>query len=148
MKTVYLAGPILNCTVGQARDWRSELVATLAAYGIRAIDPLRCEPPAVTGLYQGSYDDPKFGTMQAIASKNLFDVRHCDVVLAYMPKDLPLSMGTLVELSVGHAWGKATVLVTDDPKLLTHPLVARMADWTLSSLEDAVDLLSGVLGDY
>lgn len=152
MKSVYLAGPILGKTVAEANDWRAAMSLKLARFNILGISPLRCEPPGINGVYEGSYDDPKFGHMRAIASKNLFDVRNCDVTLAYLPLSQRLShqpsIGTLIELAYAHALGKSTILVTDDPTLLQHPLVQMCAGWVLPDLESAVELLKGLLEDY
>ncbi|TKB87569.1 MAG: hypothetical protein E8D43_00890 [Nitrospira sp.] len=148
---VYLAGPIYNMTVGEANDWRTETAAVLRAHGITGISPLRCEPPGVDGIYQGPYDDPKFGHLKAIASKNVFDTKMADVVLCYMPKSLnPTwpSVGTLAELFMAFSWGKPVILVTDEPRLLEHPLVRHAAGWVLPTLDDAVELLTGLLVDY
>lgn len=148
MPTIYLAGPILGQTVAEANDWRHEIASKLAAYGIRGISPLRCEPPGIDGTYAGGYDDPKFGHARAIASKNMLDVKACDLTLCYIPRAPRLSLGTLAELFVAFAWGKPTILVTDDPVLLGHPLVQMAAGWVLPTLQDAEDLIVGLYGDY
>ena len=96
----------------------------------------------------GGYDDPKFGHARAIASKNMLDVRTCDLTLCYIPRSPRLSLGTLAELFVAYAWGKPTILVTDDPSLLGHPLVQMAAGWVLPTLQDAEDLIVGLYGDY
>lgn len=150
MKTVYLAGSIAGCDRGEANDWRSIVSHALAHYGIRGISPLRCEP-LVGERYGVAYEDPRFGTAKAIASKNFADVQMCDMTLCYMPKALNerrLSMGTLIELAWAHALRKPTILVTDYEFLLEHPVVQANASWILSTLEEAVDVLAGILGDY
>lgn len=149
-KTVYLAGPILNCNKGEANDWRSDVSNRLAQFGITGISPLRCEP-LIGERYSMGYEDPKFGTARAIASKNLFDVQSCDMTLAYLPlatnPNWP-SLGTISELAWAKALGKPTILVTDDERLFKHPVIDANASWTLRDLEDAIEVLVGVLGDY
>lgn len=148
MKTVYLAGPIMGTTVAQANDWREAVALKLSRFGIQGISPLRCEPPGISGVYAGSYDDPKFGTLKAIASKNVFDTRECTLTLCYMPAEMPLSVGTLIELALAYAYGKPVILVTDSPLLLGHPLVRQCAGWCLPTLDDAVELIIGLLAHY
>ena len=150
-RTVYLAGPIAGCTEGEAKDWRLEVIEHLAAHDIIGISPLRCEP-AVNGRYdaQGS-GDARFGTAQAIGAKNEFDVRACDMILAYFPplpeRAVP-SVGTIIEIGWGKALNKSVILVTDDPYLSTHPVIQHCASWSLDNLEDALDVIVGVMGDY
>jgi nucleoside 2-deoxyribosyltransferase len=150
MKSIYLAGPISDCDRGEANNWRSDLRIKLAAYDIRGISPLRCEP-LVGERYGLGIPDPRFGTARAIASKNFLDVQMCDITLCYMPKNLNerrLSVGTLCELAWAHALRKPTILVSDFPFLLEHPVVQANASWILSTLDEAVEVIVGVLGDY
>ena len=151
MKTfVYLAGPIAGCTKDQANDWRDYVKAELPD-GIVGVSPLRCEP-IIGDIYELGYQDPKFGLAKAIAGKNEFDTKKCDIVLAYLPKvlnDQRPSIGTIIEMAWAHMLGKTVILVTDDPYYQQHPLVQQVASWPpLATLDDAIDVLSGVLSIY
>ena len=164
MRTVYLAGPIMGCDRGEANDWRIECAARLAEHGIRGVSPLRCEP-LVGDTYQMEYADPKFGTARAISSKNLFDVYHCDAgIYRVPPQELgirfddtgipepyvkkPWSVGTLQELAWAKIWNKPAILVTTDPYLLEHPVVNASAGWAVQTLEEAEEIIVGLLGGY
>lgn len=150
MKTVYLGGPINGCTEREAKNWRAYVMEKISEFGIRGISPLRCEP--ISGERYGlGTADPKFGTSRAIASKNLFDVRSCDLTLCYIPMVKPpnhISYGTLGELFWAHAESKPTILVTDDPDLQKHPVVQAAAGWSLETLDDAIEVITGILYDY
>lgn len=150
-KTVYLGGPILGCTDGQANDWRKAIADRLSEHGIIGISPLRCEP--MHGERYGvGYDDPRFGTARAIAAKNMFDVQSCDMTLAYIPKPINPgdhhSWGTMGELHWAKAMGKQTVLVSDDPHIINHPVINASAAWVVTTLDDAVDIVVGILAGY
>jgi hypothetical protein len=82
---IYLGGPIFGATGAEANDWRHDMTARLEPHGIRCISPLRCEP-IVGDRYDTQYDDPCFGTSEAIVSKNFLDVQNCDMALMYFPK--------------------------------------------------------------
>lgn len=149
-RTVYLAGSVAGCTAGEAKNWRANVSEKLAAHFIKGISPLRCEP-LIGERYELSYLDPCFGTPKSIYSKNMLDVRNCDMVLCYMPKELNerrLSIGTLLELGWAHVLEKPTILVTDYLFLLNHPLVQGSSSWILATLDEAVETIVGVLGDY
>lgn len=150
MKTVYLAGPIGGCDYKEANDWRSRVSAALESYGIRGISPLRCEP-LMGERYEVASGDPRFGTPRAIASKNLLDVRSCDMTLCYLPRELndrQPSYGTVGELFWAHGANKPTILVTDCPYLQRHPVVQAASSWSLTTLDEALEVIVGVLGDY
>jgi nucleoside 2-deoxyribosyltransferase len=81
---IYLAGAIFGATGAEANDWRNDMTARLAPHGIGCISPLRCEP-IIGDRYDTQYDDPCFGTAEAILSKNFLDLRKCDMTLVYLP---------------------------------------------------------------
>lgn len=149
-RTVYLAGPILGCNSAEANDWRKYVDDKLKEHNIVGISPLRCEP--LHGERYGvEYPDPRFGTPRAIAAKNKFDVQACDITLAYLPKDRPSkipSLGTIGEIFWADAFNKQVILVSDDPFVNAHPVVDSAVDWKLETLDEAIDVLIGVLGGY
>jgi nucleoside 2-deoxyribosyltransferase len=150
MRTVYLAGSVAGCDHTEANEWRQQVSFALAAKRIRGISPLRCEP-LIGERYEVGYSDLRFGTARAIASKNFLDVQTCDMTLCYLPRDLNerrLSVGTLIELAWAHALRKPTILVSDYPFLIEHPVVQACASWVLPTLDDAIAVIVGVLGDY
>ena len=148
---VYLAGPILHCTDGQANDWRREVAALLEPHNITGISPLRCEP-LVGDTYELTYADERFGSARAIRSKNFHDVRHCDLTLAYLPLvggvSHRVSIGTVSEISWAFALGKPAILVSDDPIVNEHPVIDAQVGWKLKTLDEAVDVCIGILAGY
>lgn len=149
---IYLAGPIMGCTQGEANDWRKAVCDELARQsdgGIVGISPLRCEP--LHGeRYSADYPDPRFGIARAIAAKNKFDVQNTDMTLAYLPKEMGenISLGTLGEIFWADMIEKRVILVSDHPKILKHPVIDAAVDWKLNTLKDAIDVIVGVLGGY
>ena len=148
-KFVYLAGPILGCTKGEANDWRHQVSAALIDHGIIAISPLRCEPLFGERYTEGSMD-PRFGTPRAISSKNRHDVQNCSITLAYLPLEMGpnISLGTIGEIFWADAYDKQVILVSDHPKIIAHPVLDAAVDWKLGTLEEAVDVIIGVVGGY
>lgn len=148
---MYLAGPVIGHTREAANDWRNYVIEQLKEYNIMGISPLRCEPPPDGVKYPLHYPDARFGTMRAIASKNVFDVRACDAILAYLPKkytDINPVYGSVCELAWGHIIGKPTILVTDDPYIKEHPVINANAGWVLDTLDQGIEVATGILADY
>jgi|TARA_B100000959_G_scaffold95563_1_gene101371 nucleoside 2-deoxyribosyltransferase len=150
-KTVYLAGPIAECDDKEANEWRDWVTSRLP-YGIIGISPLRCEP-----LKEGMrYTDPgatekMWSDPRAIATKNWLDTESCDLVLAYLPQELNErrpSYGTVIEIGWAIGLRKPLVVVSDDEYLMEHPLIQHNASWRLDNLEDAVEVITGLFGDY
>ena len=150
MKTVYLAGPVLNCDQDEANHWRSEVAAKLQLEGIYGVSPLRCEP-LIGSHYEAQYSDPQFGTARAISSKNIYDVRNCDIGIYYLPtppEGRHQSYGTICELAWANMLDKPTILVSDDPDIYGHPVISICAGWIVPDLGNAVEICAGVLGGY
>lgn len=162
---VYLAGPILGCTLGEANDWRKYVADKLRPHNIIGVSPLRCEP-IIGDTYSAEYPDPRFGTPRAIAAKNRFDVRTCDMTLAVLPLPVgkPQSYGTIGECFWADEGAKQVILCTNDPFVSRHPVIDSAVDWKLvtadcpggdpnfKTLEDtfnaAIEICVGVLGGY
>lgn len=147
MRTVYLGGPILGATKDGANNWRYEIANTLALHNIRGVSPLRCEP-LIGETYTAVYDDPRFGTARAITSKNFFDVKTCDMVLAYFPDVERVSLGTVAEMSWAFVLDKPAIVVSQDPRIIHHPVLKHTAGWVVGTLDEAVDITVGILGGY
>ena len=147
---VYLAGPITDSKEDEANDWRRYVADKLIKHGIVGISPLRCEP--ISGeRYTATHADPRFGTARAICAKNVFDIRTCDMTIAYFPKPVPgkhASYGTIGEVCWAYILGKHAVAVSDDSEIIAHPVVNSCAGWMLSTLDEAIDVVVGVLGGY
>jgi len=146
---IYLAGPIAGCDAGQANNWR-DYVASRLPENVRGVSPLRCEP-LIGDRYALEYDDVRFGTPSAISGKNWLDTVSCDMVLAYLPKELNdqrPSYGTVIELGWAIGLRKPIILVTDDDNLSNHPLIARNVSWVINNFDDALDVITGLFEVY
>ncbi len=146
---IYLAGPIAGCTKGEANDWR-KAVKKEFVQGIVGVSPLRCET-LIGRKYKLGFDDPRFGTSKAIAGKNWFDLGMCDMVLAYLPKELNdkrPSWGTAFEIGAAIEARKPIILVTDDKKLFDHPIAKARIDWIFPDFEPAIETINGLLEVY
>lgn len=163
--TIYLAGPVTGCTANEAKDWREHMIISLDVMGFVGVSPIRCEPP-ISGRYSPQYADAKYGTARAIASKNLMDVKRCDVTLAYFPKRewitdtcadavgnatysrREASLGTVAEIAWANALGKPVIVVAEDDFVYEHAVCNACAGWMLRDLNDALDLIHGLLDIY
>jgi hypothetical protein len=172
---VYLAGPVTGHTSADVYDWRKYVHTRLVGHNIIAVSPVRCEPIR-EGHYNTETQDPRFGTPRAISAKNKFDVMRSTMIIAYLPKQAalevtaanseevglatsqaevgpglysrPQSYGTIGEMFWGDAFGKQVILVSDDPYVLTHPVIDAVAPWKLPTLDDACDTVIGILSAY
>ena len=150
-KYIYLAGPIAGLTEVEATEWRGWVKERLP-YGIVGISPLRCEPLKEGMVYtDDGATDPMWSDARAINTKNWLDTESSDLVLAYLPKEMNdrrPSIGTIIEIGWSIGLRKPLIVVSDDEYLMEHPLIQRNASWRLENLEDAVEVITGLFGDY
>lgn len=151
-KHVYLAGPIVGCTLGEAADWRTYVTERLVKHRVVGISPLRCEPPP-GGRFDHGSGDPRYGSAKAIGTKNFMDVRKCDVTFAKISKappdwNRPWAVGTIAEVGAAYVIGKPVIVVSDDPDILKHPVINYCAGWVLEDIDDAIDVTLGLLSAY
>jgi len=150
-KTIYMAGPITGCLQEETTDWRDYVIERLHK-NIIGVSPLRGEPAPEEGQrYTPQEMDSKFRTPKAIAAKNHYDTHNCDAVLAYLPleynKRRP-SYGTVFELGWATGVQTPTILVTDDPMILQHPLFAAKINWILPNFDDAIEVINTLFDVY
>ena len=133
MVKVYLAGPIEGCSDDEMVVWR-KAATMLFDDGIRAISPVRMDSTLTT----------------AIITQNQYDVRECDVTLAYLPKsisDRRCSYGTICEIAWAHAQNKPVVIVSDDPYVHDHPVIQEIGVH-FDELNTAVEYINQLLSQH
>lgn len=123
------------------------MIGKLRKHDIRGISPLRCEP-LIGERYEHSHADPRFGTASAIGAKNFYDIESCDMTFAYMPYRKEVSVGTIGEIGAAKMIRKPVIVVTDDPRLKTHPFLIACSPWMLDTLDEGIETAVGILGDY
>ena len=95
--------------------------------------------------------DPMWSDARAINAKNWLDTESADLVLAFLPKEMNErrpSIGTIIEIGWAIGLRKPLIVVSDDEYMMEHPLIQRNASWRLDNLPDAVEVITGLFGDY
>jgi len=113
---------------------------------------LRCEPieEGMTYTSPGAVDK-MWSDPRAINAKNWLDTESSDLVLAYLPKEMNErrpSIGTIIEIGWSIGLKKPLIVVSDDKQIMEHPLIECNAAWRLDELDDAVEVIIGLFGDY
>ena len=86
----------------------------------------------------------------AAITQNQYDVKECDVTLAYLPKsisDRRCSYGTICEIAWAHAQNKPVVIVSDDPYVHDHPVIQEIGVH-FSELNAAVGYINQLLTQH
>lgn len=123
---VYLAGPISNCNEAQRAEWRRE-VKSLLAQECDFIDPVE------------NLKGPNLPHYKVIEADEK-SVRKCDAVFANMWKE---SIGTAIGVVNASRLGKIVVVV--DPNYIQSRTLAFLADATVYTLQDGVEILKTLL---
>jgi nucleoside 2-deoxyribosyltransferase len=163
-KTVYLAGPITGLSYGEATDWRSQARDYLGRSGIKAVSPLRAKVYLRDmNNIADSYTDDEINTLAAdkaaltnmstprgITSRDRFDCLNCSVILAnLLGANERVSIGTVMEI----AWADshripAVVIMEKEGNPHDHAMVNECTAFRVASLEEGLEVVRAILGDY
>ena len=73
------------------------------------------------------------------------------LLLAFLPEEMNNrrpSYGTTIEIGWAIGLRKPLIVVSDDKYLMDHPLIKHNASWRFDNLEDAIEVIIGLFGDY
>lgn len=136
---VYLAGPITSLTYEGAGDWRDYASGALAPT-ILTRSPLR-------GIPRGSSVDfntsPFTGAHESVLRDD-WDVRTSDAVLMHLGDAARVSIGSMIEAGLAHAY--RTPLVVIGGALHDHPMLREIAGWWCTDLDDGLHVLRVLFG--
>ena len=112
MSHIYLAGPITGLTYESANDWRSAWAPRFEEIGHTTASPLRGkEALRGKGVLSGVFDEGKAAVM-----RDLYDIRHADIVLANFEDAKIPSIGTIAEIGYAFAYNRFILTVMSDPE--------------------------------
>ena len=144
---IYLCGPMAENTPEQAGGWRLDAAAVLKSVGFKTSSPMREKEMLKKGQRMGvnykTYGDVPELTASSIFTRDQFDVRHADLVLANMTelgkgfrrdrvfKDTPIqipSIGSDFEIAWAFMLNTPVVLIAPDGNpYAEHPFLAGMS---------------------
>lgn len=121
---IYLCGPIMDCAVGESKDWRTRAKERLAGRFI-LLDPMR-----------RNFRDKELDSSNEIVEFDLQDIRDADLVLVNYSK---ASLGTAMEVFyASHDLGKFVIAFSPFDFKDCSPWMARFCTKILPSLETAL----------
>lgn len=123
-KKIYLCGPIMDCAVGESKDWRMRAKERLAGRFI-LLDPMR-----------RNFRDKEVDSSNEIVEFDLQDVRDADLILVNYSK---ASIGTAMEVFyASHDLGKFVIAFSPFDFKNCSPWMARFCTKILPSLDGAL----------
>lgn len=145
----YLAGPISGVTHAGCTGWRDELARLLEPAGVAAASPMRDKHYLRDrGVLEGDYPERVLSTRDGIMTRDHFDVRNCDLVVANLLGAARVSVGTVMELAWAFAYRKPVVAVLEDGNVHDHPMVRAAVGFRVATLAEAAAVAASVLGPY
>ncbi len=149
----YLAGAITGESYGGATDWR-EYVRSKLSPGIVGLSPLRAKTylegeKAIGDCYdsQNGVETP-LSTSRGIMTRDFFDCRNCDIVIANLLNTKIVSIGTVMEIAWAYALQKPLILVLDDNNLHEHSMIREATGFRVSTIDEAINIANAILTDY
>jgi len=139
MITIYLAGPINNCTDTECKNWRemarlyfeSEDV-TDEIGRVRILDPMRRD-------YRGREMDA--GVRHLIVKGDKTDIRQADILLVYSPKP---SYGTIMEFYDAYVYQNKWVVIVNADEFAS-PWLDEHCDYRLPTFQEAFEKIKFII---
>ena len=123
-KRIYLCGPIMDCKLGETKDWRNRAKERLAGRFI-LLDPMR-----------RSFRDNEVDSSNEIVEFDLQDIRDADLILVNYSK---ASIGTAMEVFyASHDLGKFVIAFSPFEFKNCSPWMARFCTKITSDLDSAL----------
>lgn len=144
--SVYLAGPITGCSYGQAVHWR-EVFRDMAGPEIECWSPMRAKDYlSAESVIHHDYPEHVLSCQRGIMTRDYFDCRRADAVVAYLHGAQQVSVGTVCEM----AWcfSNRTPLIavmesTGNPH--DHPMLRECIGFRVTTIEEAAHVARTVL---
>lgn len=148
MKTVYLCGPISGLSWHDTMWWREHASAELEKAGIKALSPLRRKDFLEDEKsIKNSYNHP-FGTADFIVTRDRFDVKNCDVVLANLLDAKTVSIGSMIEFGWASAYDKPIVAVMKKGDIHRHAIADKCCSIIVGGIDEAIMVTKAMLERY
>jgi nucleoside 2-deoxyribosyltransferase len=144
---VYLCGPITGTSAAQAMTWRQDVAAALDVVA-EVIDPTRdavdyVQRSADAAAQRLTAD--RLRHAKGIVTRDRFDIRRSDLVLACFLGARAVSIGSVGEIFWADAMGKPVVIVREDDNPHNHDMLNEIAGWIFADLGSAVEQVKRLL---
>ena len=158
-KSVYLCGPIANTDwTTSANGWRKYVYDNLNGIivgpdtgqpfgSISVYSPMRgkefLKDKGVLGT-QG-YEERAVSSVRGIVGRDNNDVMNCDVMLANFLDTEKVSIGSVAEFGLAHAYRKPIVTVMEKGNIHDHIFIQGMSTYIVPTLDEGIDLTKMLL---
>ena len=142
---IYLAGPMAGLTIEEATKWRNAFQVTMGR-AFEFINPCRNKEDLIEfgPLGKDGHEDSFMGSDKVIFARDSHDVKTCDAVFAYFLNSPGVSVGTLMELGMAHAWGKPIISVVAKGSPYDHLFVRQASLYITDNPEEATLALRSI----
>jgi hypothetical protein len=151
MLTGYLAGPIENCTINGAVNWRLHVAQEFNGL-IHFHNPMCGKEEIVMGkrlIRQENYapSTRNLTKSDSIFGRDLAMINDSSFLFINLLRATRFPKGTIFEMGFGYAKGKLLVVVASDPAITEHPFISR-SSVLFTSLEDSFEFLHSLAKDF
>lgn len=144
-KKVYLAGPISGLTWNETETWRDNFRRQLLDVSphIVGYSPLRDkDKEMLVGPIADSYEDTLFSSQRAIMSRDFFDVKTSDAIVANLSEAKTVSMGTVMEIAWAYQLRIPVIIICEpDNKVHDHSMIREAANWWVHDVNTALQVV-------
>ena len=146
-KRVYLAGAIKGLTYKRGNDWREYAIRELARDGIIGVSPLRAKDFLdEVGILNEEYDEHPLTAQKGTITRDRFDVKSCNIMLANLLGLEKITLGTMIEYGWADAYRKPIITVMEkEGNIHEHYFIRELTGFRVETLEEGLTIAKTVL---
>jgi nucleoside 2-deoxyribosyltransferase len=141
--SLYMAGPITGCTYDGAVNWRNLFASMLPE--VNCISPMRSKAFLEQDGILGPCGQHPLTTEQGIFTRDLYDVRRCDLLIANFLNCPCVSIGTVFEIAIAYELHKPIITIMEKENIHVHPFIEAAQGFTTSSIDAAAELVRAII---
>lgn len=134
---IYLAGPMTGLPRREANNWRLLVADRLRFCTI--LSPMRAKE-FLNEEDSGELNKHPLTVPKGIVSRDFFDVRQADMLIINLLDAKRVSIGTMFEMAWAFYDKTPMILIIESENIHRHPFPMEVANFTVETVEDAIDL--------
>lgn len=145
-KRVYLAGPISGLSYGGCTDWREYAKSELAKEGIIGVSPMRAKEYLAEEMNIKDSYNTVLSCGKGITTRDRFDTKNCNLVLANLLGAKKVSIGTVLEFGWADAYRNPIIAVMEksgNPH--DHAMIKELIGFRVETLDEGIHIAEAIL---
>ncbi len=145
--TIYLSGPISNCSYTSCTHWREEVAAALDSDTIQTLSPMRAKDflEHKTSMSKLGYESHPLTSQQGVITRDRFDSLRCTILFVNLLHTTEVSIGTILEIAYADSNRTPIVCVMEKGNIHEHAMILPIIGFRCDTIQEGIDVVKAIL---